>query len=177
VAAGSSNLTAVGILDNSVVGYTECAGVTGLTGNEILLKYTYYGDSDLSGQVTLDDFFLFNDGFTGVAPASWFNGDYDYSGAVTLDDFFLFNDNFTAIQPALRDVGLTEQLNAIALGATGAGTDAALAGGGGGLDAGSGLGSAGGVGSAVVPEPGSIGLLAVGALGLLARRRRTSSPK
>jgi len=148
-----------------VVGYTEFAGVTGLTGNEILLKYTYYGDSDLSGQVTLDDFFNFNDGFTGAAPASWFNGDYDYSGTVTLDDFFLFNDNFTATQPPLRDAALTEQLNAFAAGQVlgGAGSDA-------------GAGNLGDAavtaGQTVVPEPGSVGLLAAGALGLLSRRRR-----
>jgi hypothetical protein len=56
---------------------------------DTLLKYTYYGDSDLSGATTLDDFTLFLAGYQGGG-GTWFQGDYDYSGATTLDDFTLF---------------------------------------------------------------------------------------
>jgi len=69
-AADPNGRTAVGIINNADVGYSDFAGVTGLTGNEVLLKYTYYGDSDLSGLVTVDDFFLFVDGYNGNVPAS-----------------------------------------------------------------------------------------------------------
>jgi hypothetical protein len=86
--------TALGYLDNAELGATEFSGVTGLTGNEILVKYTYYGDADLSGVVDLDDFSQFLDGYQhqGTVTPTWLHGDFDYSGLVDLDDFsqFLF---------------------------------------------------------------------------------------
>jgi hypothetical protein len=53
------------------------------------VKYTYYGDNDLSGATTLDDFTLFLAGYQNGG-TTWAQGDYDYSGLVTLDDFTLF---------------------------------------------------------------------------------------
>ncbi len=135
-------LTAVGVASNVDLGYSAFGNVNGLTGNEILVKTTYYGDNDLSGTVTTDDFSLFLDGFTGAAPASWLNGDYDYDGVVTTDDFSLFLASLTSGAPALSASGPAA---------------------GGGSNAGA---------PAAVPEPGSIGLLFAGALGLLSRRRR-----
>jgi N-acetylmuramoyl-L-alanine amidase len=85
-------LTALGYVDNAEFQASEFEGVSGLTGNEILIKHTYYGDADLSGDVTLDDFNLFLTGYqdpTGVQQL-WTYGDFDYSGSVDLDDFNLF---------------------------------------------------------------------------------------
>ena len=42
--------TALGYGDNAELGLTTFSGVA-LTGPEILVKYTYYGDADLSGVV------------------------------------------------------------------------------------------------------------------------------
>jgi hypothetical protein len=74
------------------MGLSEFAGVTGLTSSDILVKYTYYGDADLSGDVTLDDFTQFLNGYQTQSPATnnWLNGDFDFSGSVTLDDFTQF---------------------------------------------------------------------------------------
>jgi hypothetical protein len=87
-----SGLTTLGYADNAELQATEFAGVSGLDGTEILVRYTYYGDADLSGSVDLDDFNLFLAGYqdpTNV-PQSWIYGDFDYSGSVDLDDFNLF---------------------------------------------------------------------------------------
>jgi GH25 family lysozyme M1 (1,4-beta-N-acetylmuramidase) len=88
-AADANHTTALGYASNAELGLSSWRGVTGLTSNDVLVKYTYYGDADLNGAVTLDDFTLFLIGYQN-GKTTWFNGDYDYSGTVTLDDFTLF---------------------------------------------------------------------------------------
>jgi hypothetical protein len=87
--ADATGLTALGCADNAILNRTVFAGVSGLDGTEILVKYTYYGDADLNGATTLDDFTLFLNGYQNSG-TTWVQGDYDYSGLVTLDDFTLF---------------------------------------------------------------------------------------
>jgi autotransporter-associated beta strand protein len=91
-AANAARVTALGVASNASVGLSSFKGVSGLTSTDVLVKYTYYGDADLSGVVTLDDFTLFLRGYqnAGAVTPMWFSGDFDYSGAVTLDDFTLF---------------------------------------------------------------------------------------
>jgi len=59
----------------------------------VLVKYTYYGDTQLSGDVNFDDYVRvdvgFNTGLTG-----WSNGDFNYSGAVNFDDYVLIDVGF-----------------------------------------------------------------------------------
>jgi autotransporter-associated beta strand protein len=88
-AADANHVTAVGFASNGVLNRTEFKGVSGLTATDVLVKYTYYGDSDLNGATTLDDYTLFLNGYQ-TAGNTWVQGDYDYSGLVTLDDFTLF---------------------------------------------------------------------------------------
>jgi hypothetical protein len=88
-AADASYVTTLAVAANAQLGRTEFAGVTGLTASDLLVKYTYDGDSDLSGRTTLDDFTLFLHGYQ-TSGTSWFAGDYDFNGLVTLDDFALF---------------------------------------------------------------------------------------
>jgi hypothetical protein len=88
-AAAADTITALGYASNADLSRTTFDGFTGLTSSDVLVKYTYYGDSDLSGATTLDDFTLFLNGYQN-AGSSWFQGDYDFSGLVTLDDFTLF---------------------------------------------------------------------------------------
>jgi len=51
-ATDPNGLTSVGVIDNAEFGYTDFAGIFGLVGTEILVKYTWYGDADLNGVVT-----------------------------------------------------------------------------------------------------------------------------
>jgi hypothetical protein len=88
-AADAAGRTAVGFASNETLGRTTFAGFDGLNGDEILVKYTYYGDANLSGHVTLDDFSLFLNGYQSGGN-TWLTGDFDFSGDVTLDDFSLF---------------------------------------------------------------------------------------
>jgi hypothetical protein len=77
---------------------TALAGDIGLTSfdgeavaaGDVLIKYTYYGDADLSGYVNGDDESLTLFGLRGGGAAHWEYGDFDYSGHVNGDDYSLF---------------------------------------------------------------------------------------
>jgi autotransporter-associated beta strand protein len=88
-AADVGGTTAVGIGSNGMLNKTSFRGVEGLTSTDVLVRFTYYGDADLSGNTSLDDFTLFLGGYQNGGTV-WSHGDFDYSGTVTLDDFTLF---------------------------------------------------------------------------------------
>jgi autotransporter-associated beta strand protein len=101
--ADASHITALGSASSGALNLTNFKGVTGLTGNEVLVAYTYYGDADLTGAVTLDDFTLFLRGYQNNG-TTWFAGDFDYSGQVTLDDFTLFLKGYQHQGPSLAEI-------------------------------------------------------------------------
>ena len=106
VAAADDN-TGVGIVSNSELGYgtwppLEPRALAG--GNEILIKFTYFGDSTLDGLTNNDDFQFFQPAYVAnlTAPGSvsgWINGDYDYNGVVNNDDFGFFSLGFNQSPP------------------------------------------------------------------------------
>jgi len=85
-----SGTRALGWLDNNDIGATSFDGVNTSDLNEVMVKFTYYGDSDLSGTVDATDFGLFAAGKSN-AGTGWAFGNYDYN-ATTADatDFGLF---------------------------------------------------------------------------------------
>jgi hypothetical protein len=91
-AGDAAGRTSIGYAGVATLGKTSFAGVTGLTPGDVVVKYTYYGDADLNGVTTLDDFTLFLHGYQSASPvaSNWFSGDFEYSGGTTLDDFTLF---------------------------------------------------------------------------------------
>jgi hypothetical protein len=152
-AADASHRTALGYASNADLQLDSFEGVNGLNNNDVLVKFTYYGDATLDGEVTLDDFNQWLGQFANPAPGqnNWLNGDFDYSASVTLDDFNLWLDSFqnqggrlSQIESAIGSAaGLNDAERQIMLAAVEA-----------------------------IPEPTSLGLLAAAALGLMIRRQR-----
>jgi fibronectin-binding autotransporter adhesin len=144
----------------TALGYSD-AGDLGVTtfdsqpvpSTAVLVKYTYYGDSNLDGKVDGADFQMFLNGFAGVSASSWSSGDYTYDGKVDIgNDFYLFlisylnqGGSLGALAPLVAG---DQQLSAIQ-------QQQLLS---------------------VVPEPASTGVLAATLIIPLARRRRRPTP-
>jgi autotransporter-associated beta strand protein len=61
-----------------------------VTPTATLVRYTYYGDTDLNGRVNFDDYVRTDNGFNNHL-SGWFNGDFDYNGQVNFDDYVLID--------------------------------------------------------------------------------------
>jgi Dockerin type I domain len=113
---------------------------------DVLVKYTFVGDADLSGTITAADYVLLDNSFnsqSGAHPLSgWRNGDFNYDNAVNGDDY-------TLIDNAFNTQGTTSFAGGSAGPAEIVASDSE---------------------QIAVPEPGSLGLVVAG--GMLARRRR-----
>ena len=151
-AADSTHLTAIGVILNDVGGAT-LYGATGSLNStfdgatpvldDVLAMYTYYGDANLDGAVDGSDYTLIDAGFNGHL-TGWYNGDFNYDGVVDGSDY-------TLIDNAFNNQGATLGSNPAALVAS---STAQIA------------------GTSAVPEPASLGVLAIGGLSLLGKRRR-----
>ena len=102
-AAAGSMSTSLGVVEASDVlgaggGTWETEAVDGTS---VLIKYTWYGDTDLSGVVDFDDYVRIDNGFnTGLS--GWFNGDLDYSSVIDFDDYVLIDLGFNTQTGTLR---------------------------------------------------------------------------
>jgi autotransporter-associated beta strand protein len=85
-----SGLETVGFGLNSFLSYPTFNGVT-INDDSVLIKYTYFGDSNLDGFVTDDDLGYFLAGYgTNVSGNPWILGDYNHDGFTTDDDLGFF---------------------------------------------------------------------------------------
>jgi autotransporter-associated beta strand protein len=115
--------------------------------NSVLVAYALYGDANLDGVVNGSDFTILASNL-GKSVTSWDQGDFFYTGTVTGSDFTALIQNLgksasgAAIELPLSDYTAIDAFAA----ANGLMAD--------------------------VPEPGSFGLLGLGAAGFLAQRRR-----
>ncbi len=118
----------------------------------VTVKATLYGDADLDGGVSINDFNNLAAAFGQASGKVWLDGDFDYDGGVSINDFNLLAANFGQTVPTASD---GPNYAALAL------WDFAVAN----NDA------AGFIAATGVPEPAGLGLLA-GAAALGLRRRR-----
>ncbi|CAN5413941.1 hypothetical protein BH09PLA1_BH09PLA1_21980 [soil metagenome] len=61
-----------------------------VTATDVLVKLTYYGDTDLNNVVNFDDYARTDAGFNNTL-TGWLNGDFDYNGVVNFDDYALID--------------------------------------------------------------------------------------
>jgi autotransporter-associated beta strand protein len=153
-AAQTAHLTALGVIQNSIDQTTTGSALVGtfdgvtVSNTDVLIKYTYYGDTDLNGKVDgadysrIDNASLNNQNASNVAMTGWFNGDFNYDGVINGSDYTLIDNAFNTQGAAIS----AEVANPTAQ-------------------------IAASVGTAAVPEPTTSALACVVALGLLIRRR------
>ena len=75
---------------------------TAVSAADLLIRFTYLGDADLSGTITMNDYALLEAGFffghfngnAGNNPASWVHGDFNYDGLVNYQDYALIDNAF-----------------------------------------------------------------------------------
>jgi fibronectin-binding autotransporter adhesin len=150
-AGNTTHLTALGIIQNDngygngTQLYTSFEGQS-VNDSDVLVKYTYYGDTDLNGKVDgsdysrIDNAYLNNQNSSNAQLTGWFNGDFNYDGVIDGSDY-------TLIDNAYNSQGTQISAEVATPAAQIAETSA-------------------------VPEPTTMGLSGIGAIGLLSRRRR-----
>jgi len=122
-------------------------------GDHIMIRSTRIGDLNLDGVVTISDFIDLASNFNTVGTATWQEGDLNYDRNVTISDFIDLASNFNGSYVGGAGAVNSDDVQTLASFASSIGVDPSI------------------IGSAV-PEPGTLSLLAIGAMGLMGRRRR-----
>jgi hypothetical protein len=98
----STGLTAIGvILNNDGLGDPLYGSSTALglfnrydpSLNDVLVKYTYYGDANLDGKIDGSDYNRIDNGALNHL-TGWINGDFNYDGAINGSDYTLIDNAF-----------------------------------------------------------------------------------
>ncbi|HEV8606105.1 MAG TPA: PA14 domain-containing protein [Tepidisphaeraceae bacterium] len=129
-------------------------GLAVLSGSDnVFIRPTKTGDLNLDGNVTISDFIDLASNFGTVGTATWQEGDLNYDRNVTISDFIDLASNFGSSYAGAAAPVSSSDLQTLASFASSIGVDPSV------------------IGSAV-PEPTTLSLLAIGAMGLMSRRRR-----
>ena len=104
----TTHLTALGVILNST-------GTAALYGNgsalgpfdglnppatDVLIKYTYYGDTNLDGKIDGSDYSRLDSGFL-TSKTGWYNGDLNFDSAIDGSDYTLMDNAFNTQRAAL----------------------------------------------------------------------------
>jgi hypothetical protein len=97
--------TALGAMEatdyKSIYGATATFDGQTIDNTAVLVKYTYYGDTDFNGRVNFDDYVRTDSGFNNHK-SGWINGDFDGNGQVNFDDYVLIDLAFNTQSGTLR---------------------------------------------------------------------------
>ena len=104
-ASDSRHLTAVGVISDPATGAFD--GDSSAVAGDILVKYTYFGDANLSGKVDGSDYSLIDAGYAADkahagSATGWYSGDFNYDGAVDGSDYALIDNAFNNQASALK---------------------------------------------------------------------------
>ena len=90
------DLTGLGVIRNSDLdettgipnsSYNSFSGQA-VTPDDVLVKYTYIGDANLSGAVSFDDYVGMDNAFFGLIPnLGWATGDINFDNVINFDDY------------------------------------------------------------------------------------------
>ena len=144
----STHATTLGVIQNSADGSSSGTALYAAFDNapanasNVLVKFTYYGDTNLDGQIDGSDYSRLDNGNLN-ALTGWFNGDFNYDGVIDGSDYTLIDNAFNSQTASLAD-HIAGSVNAIAS-----------------------IGSA----TSQVPEPANAAIPALAAISLLVRRR------
>ena len=89
VSAGDGT-SVLAVVDNAVWGKSTFNGVN-IDSSTIVGKFTYFGDANLDGKVSGDDYVSVDANLGTRRP--WFHGDFNFSGTVTGDDYVAIDAN------------------------------------------------------------------------------------
>lgn len=94
VSSTSDGSQILALFDNALVGAAEWAGLP-IDANAIVGKYTYFGDANIDGQVTGDDYTIVDSNLNTTPPEGlgWLSGDVNLDGIVTGDDYTTIDSN------------------------------------------------------------------------------------
>jgi fibronectin-binding autotransporter adhesin len=101
-AGDGTSLTTLGIMlnndgnGNAIYGSSTALGLFDGTSpgvNDLLVKYTYFGDANLDGQVDGSDYTLIDNGFNNHL-TGWVNGDFNYDGKIDGSDYTLIDNAY-----------------------------------------------------------------------------------
>jgi hypothetical protein len=89
----ANHATTIGVLSGAE--YIAATGTSTFDGStvassNVLVKYTWYGDTDFNGRVNFDDYVRVDNGFNNHLNG-WLNGDLDFNGVVNFDDYVLID--------------------------------------------------------------------------------------
>jgi hypothetical protein len=97
------------LFDNALVGAGDWLGLP-IGANAIVGKYTYFGDANIDGQVTGDDYTVLDANLNTTPPLGleWLSGDMNLDGTITGDDYTVLDANLglgvgNPLSPAMLD--------------------------------------------------------------------------
>jgi hypothetical protein len=106
-ASAPQHNTTLGVLSGQQYRAMNGTGATfdgfAVADSDVLVKYTYYGDTDFNGKVNFDDYVRTDVGFNNHL-SGWMNGDFDFNGQVNFDDYVLIDLAFNSQSGTLTRV-------------------------------------------------------------------------